>query len=64
MTPSTVEARFVSAILSAGFHVGLAGGEHCSPQFGFRPLLWQEGRKGCLSKVSALLLALQAPRSP
>ena len=31
MTPSTVKAGFVSAILSAGFHVKLAGGGHYSP---------------------------------
>jgi hypothetical protein len=31
MTPSTVKAGFVSAILSAGFHVELAGGGHYSP---------------------------------
>ena len=28
MTPSTVKAGFVSAILSAGYHVELAGGGH------------------------------------
>jgi fatty acid synthase subunit alpha, fungi type len=31
MTPSTAKAGFVSAILSAGFHVELAGGGHYSP---------------------------------
>jgi len=31
MTPSTVKGGFVSAILSAGFHVELAGGGHYSP---------------------------------
>ena len=31
MTPSTVKAGFVSAILLAGFHVELAGGGHYSP---------------------------------
>jgi fatty acid synthase subunit alpha len=32
MTPSTVKGGFVSAILSAGFHVELAGGGHYSPE--------------------------------
>ena len=31
MTPPTVKGGFVSAILSAGFHVELAGGGHYSP---------------------------------
>jgi fatty acid synthase subunit alpha len=31
MTPSTVKAGFVSAVLSAGFHVELASGGHYSP---------------------------------
>ncbi|KAA1467738.1 fatty acid synthase [Dentipellis sp. KUC8613] len=31
MTPTTVKAGFVSAILSAGYHVELAGGGHYSP---------------------------------
>jgi fatty acid synthase subunit alpha len=31
MTPSTVKAGFVSAVLTAGFHVELAGGGHYSP---------------------------------
>ena len=31
MTPSTVKAGFVSAILSAGFHIELAGGGHYNP---------------------------------
>ena len=31
MTPSTVKGGFVSAILSTGFHVELAGGGHYSP---------------------------------
>jgi fatty acid synthase subunit beta len=30
MTPSTVKAGFVSAVLSAGYHVELAGGGHYS----------------------------------
>ena len=32
MTPSTVKAGFVSAILRAGYHVELAGGGHYNPQ--------------------------------
>ncbi|TFY80295.1 hypothetical protein EWM64_g3715 [Hericium alpestre] len=31
MTPTTVKAGFVSAVLSAGYHVELAGGGHYSP---------------------------------
>ena len=31
MTPSTVQAGFVSAVLNAGYHVELAGGGHYSP---------------------------------
>lgn len=31
MTPSTVKAGFVSAVLSAGYHVELAGGGHYNP---------------------------------
>lgn len=31
MTPSTVKAGFVSAVLDAGFHVELAGGGHYNP---------------------------------
>lgn len=31
MTPSTVKAGFVSAVLSAGFHIELAGGGHYNP---------------------------------
>jgi fatty acid synthase subunit alpha len=30
MTPSTVKAGFISAILTAGFHIELAGGGHYS----------------------------------
>jgi fatty acid synthase subunit alpha, fungi type len=33
MTPSTVKAGFVSAILSVGFHVELAGDGHYSPDY-------------------------------
>jgi fatty acid synthase subunit alpha, fungi type len=31
MTPSTVKGGFISAILSAGFHIELAGDGHYSP---------------------------------
>jgi fatty acid synthase subunit alpha len=31
MTPTTVKAGFVSALLEAGYHVELAGGGHYSP---------------------------------
>lgn len=31
MTPTTVKAGFVSAVLSAGYHIELAGGGHYSP---------------------------------
>ena len=31
MTPTTVKAGFVSAVLEAGYHVELAGGGHYSP---------------------------------
>ena len=31
MTPSTVKAGFVSAVLSAGYHIELAGGGHYNP---------------------------------
>lgn len=31
MTPSTVKADFVSAVLSAGCHIELAGGSHYNP---------------------------------
>ncbi|KZS94178.1 fatty acid synthase [Sistotremastrum niveocremeum HHB9708] len=31
MTPSTVQAGFVSAVLSAGYHIELAGGGHYNP---------------------------------
>ena len=31
MTPTTVKAGFVSAVLRAGYHVELAGGGHYTP---------------------------------
>lgn len=31
MTPTTVRAGFVSAVLSTGYHVELAGGGHYNP---------------------------------
>ncbi|KAF7326260.1 Fatty acid synthase [Mycena kentingensis (nom. inval.)] len=61
MTPSTVKASFVSAVLDAGFHIELAGGGHYNPAAlrskvaeiqtkipagsGFQLPLWQEMRK-------------------
>ncbi|THH15787.1 hypothetical protein EW146_g4747 [Bondarzewia mesenterica] len=57
MTPTTVKAGFVSAVLNAGYHVELAGGGHYSPaalrakiaeiqsKFTFQFPLWQEMRK-------------------
>jgi fatty acid synthase subunit alpha, fungi type len=36
MTPTTVKAGFVSAVLEAGYHVELAGGGHYSPATSIR----------------------------